>query len=404
MSKYPISFWSNISMHQLVPDAPGMWRDLGITLAMSPSYSAGDKGEVIKLLNRSAELDIKVIMRDYRTHWRNLTKLGEKGYRELFQQVLDDYGSNAAVYGFFAGDEPDTTSAPDAFAALRIQGEMAPQLTAYLNLLPWFSWLAPRFGTSNLSDYLDRVVSEGNAKLLSYDCYAQMQSEFDGLDVYFENLKGYYLATKRLGVPFFNIALSCGHYRYRCPTKDDLQWQLGTSVAHGAAGVSWYVIQTPGINDNYRNAPINQLGERTQAFTDMSEVNRVFNNYCGEIITELKIDTCYHVGKAYGGMPLFEPFGNVLEVESNDDVPLIFSRFHDKAGKTYYIVCCNSPVETTYVSITMKTGLNLMRCNYGNRFSSIGAHTDPIGEKDVQEGQTAGIWLSPGQIALLKED
>ena len=404
MAKYPISFWSNISMHQLVPDAPGMWRDLGITLAMSPSYSAGDKGEVIKLLNRSAELDIKVIMRDYRTHWRNLTKHGEKGYRELFQQVLDDYGSNAAVYGFFAGDEPDTTSAPDAFAALRIQGEMAPQLTAYLNLLPWFSWLAPRFGTSNLSDYLDRVVSEGQAKLLSYDCYAQMQSEFDGLDVYFENLKGYYLATKRLGVPFFNIALSCGHYRYRCPTKDDLQWQLGTSVAHGAVGVSWYVIQTPGINDNYRNAPINQLGERTQAFADMAEVNRVFNNYCGEIITELKIDTCYHVGKAYGGMPLFEPFGNVLEVESNDDVPLIFSRFHDKKDKTYYIVCCNSPVETTYVSITMKTGFNLMSCDYGNRFSSIGAHTDPIGKKDVQEGQTAGIWLSPGQIALLKED
>ena len=108
--------------------------------------------------------------------------------------------------------------------------------------------------------------------------------------------------------------------------------------------------------------------------------------------------------KAYGGMPLFEPFGNVLEIDSNDDVPLIFSRFYDSEGKTYYIVCCNSPVDTTYVSITLKTGFNLMRCVYGNRFNSIGVHTDPIGAKDVQMGQTAGIWLSPGQIALLKED
>ncbi len=404
MKKYPISFWSNVSMQSMVPDAPGMWRDLGITLAMSPSYSAADKDEVLKLLDRSAELDIKVIMRDYRTHWRNLTKLGEAGYRELFQQVLDDYGSHPAVYGFFVGDEPDAAAAADALAALRIQGEMAPHLIAYLNLLPWFSWIAPRIGADSLAEYLNRVVLEGNCKLLSYDCYAQMQSEFDGLDVYFENLKEYYLATKRLGVPFFNVVLSCGHYRYRCPSKYDIQWQLGTSVAHGAAGISWYVIQTPGIHDNYREAPINQLGERTQAFTDMSEVHRVFQNYCGEIITQLKIDTCYHVGKAYGGMPLFEPFGNVLEIDSNDDVPLIFSRFYDSEGNTYYVVCCNSPVETTYVSITMKTGFNLMRCVYGNRFSAIGTHTDPIGIKDVQMGQTAGIWLSPGQIALLKEE
>jgi hypothetical protein len=123
MPKYPISFWSNVSMQSMVPDAPAMWRDLGITLAMSPSYSAADKDEVIKLLDRSAELDIKVIMRDYRTHWRNLTSLGEEGYRPLFQQVLDDYGSHPAVYGFFVGDEPDAAAAADAFAALRIQAK-----------------------------------------------------------------------------------------------------------------------------------------------------------------------------------------------------------------------------------------------------------------------------------------
>jgi hypothetical protein len=45
--------------------------------------------------------------------------------------------------------------------------------------------LAPRIGADSLAEYLNRVVLEGNCKLLSYDCYAQMQSEFDGLDVYF---------------------------------------------------------------------------------------------------------------------------------------------------------------------------------------------------------------------------
>ena len=404
MSKYPISFWSTVSMQNMVPDTPDMWKDLGITLAMSPHYNAEDKDAVLALLDRSDELGIRVIMRDYRTHWRTLTKLGEEGYAAVFREALEDYGNHPAVYGFFTGDEPSADESKNAFKALRIQGELAPHLTAYINLLPWFSWIAPRIGASSLSEYLDRVVREGKPKLLSYDCYAQMQTEFDGLDAYFENLKEYYLAFKRHGIPFMNIALSCGHYRYRCPTKNDLQWQLGTSVAHGAGAVAWYMIQLTGMHDNYREPPINQLGERTQTFTDLSEVNRLFHNYCGDIVSELTIDTCYHVGKAYGGMPLFEPFGNVLEVESNDDVPLIFSRFFDKQGQVYYMICCNSPVETTYVSIKLKTGFTLLRCDYGNRFRTVSVHTDPIGEKDVQRGQTAGLWVSPGQIILLKEE
>lgn len=404
MSKYPISFWSTVNMKNAVPDTPDMWRGLGITLAMSPSYAAEDKQEVIKLLDRSAELGIRVIMRDYRTHWRQLTKLGEEGYETLFKEVLADYGSHPAVFGFFVGDEPDAPEAADAFAAMRIQNERAPHLNAYLNLLPWFTWIRTRIGADSLSTYLDRVAAEGKAKLLSYDCYAQMQTEFDGLDAYFENLKEYGLATKRLGIPFFNIVLSCGHYRYRCPTKDDLQWQLCTSAAHGAAGVSWYHIQLTGMQDNYRNAPINQMGERTSAFDDLSEVNRLFNNYCGEVLASLRFDTCYHVGKAYGGVPLFEPFGNVLGVESNDDVPLIFSRFYDAEGKTYYVICCNSPVETTYVSVTLQSGIELKKCGYGNVFRPLSVHNDPVGEKDVRAGQTAGIWLSPGQLVVLKED
>ncbi|HQH62558.1 MAG TPA: hypothetical protein PL044_07830 [Clostridiales bacterium] len=403
MKPFPISFWSNIGMKDLVPDAPAMWRDLGITLAMSPGYGPDDKNELKALLDGSARLGIRVILRDYRTHWRKLTELGEDGYRALFAEALADFGSHPAVYGFFTGDEPDAKSAADAFRAMKIQGEMAPHLVAYLNLLPWFDWIAPRIGAKSLVEYLDRVVEEGNAKLLSYDCYVQMQAEFDGRDSYFENLRGYYLATKKHGVPFMNIALSCGHYRYKCPDKYELQWQLCTSVAHGAGAVSWYVIQLPGISDNYRNAPINQFGERTPAFYEMSEVNRIFNSHCGQIISGLKIDECYHVGRAFGGMPLFEPFGNVAEVESNDDVPLIFSRFRDAEGRTYYIVCCNSATETTYVSITMRPGVSLERCVFGNRFVKIGNHSDPVGAKEVRRGETAGIWLSPGYLALLRE-
>ncbi len=402
MKKYPISFWCTTSIKDDPVSVVDMWRDLGITLAMSPSYSEKDKEKVIIMLNRALEFDIKVILCDYRTHWRNLTQKGEESYRNDFSKACEDYGSHPSVFGFFVGDEPDAPDAADAFLAMKIQNEIAPDLIAYINLLPWFDWIGERMGTEALAPYLDRVAKDGSAKLLSYDCYTQMWKEDSGYDVYFNNLREYYEAVKRLSLPYFNIVLSCGHYAYRCPSKDDMLWQLCTSAAHGAAGVSWFFIELPGIWDNYRNAPINQLGERTEQFNWLSEVNRVFNNYVGETLHKLTIDTCYHVKKAYGGIPLFEPFGNVLEIKT--EIPGIFSRFHDRDGNTYYVICCNSPVESMQVTLKFKEDIKITRCEYGNKFSPVAVHTDPIGAIEGEGGQTMSIFLAPGQLALLKEE
>ncbi|MCL2518836.1 MAG: hypothetical protein FWF15_09770, partial [Oscillospiraceae bacterium] len=391
MDKYPISFWNTINMKAAKSDMVETWRDLGITLAMSPSYEPDDYGKVTEMLDRAEKLGIKVILCDYRTHWRRLTKNGVTAYTSDFKQAVSEYGNHPAVFGFFVGDEPDAPDAADAFLAVKIQQEEAPHLIAYINLLPWFDWIGERMGTDTLANYLDRVANEGTAKLLSYDCYAQMWDGERGYHDYFNNLREYYEAVKRLNLPFFNIVLSCGHYAYRCPSKDDMQWQLGTSVAHGASGVSWFFTELPGIWDNYRNAPINQLGERTEQFGWISEVNRVFNNYCGETIhkNNLVIDTCYHVTKAYGGLPLFEPFGNVLNVKSEQ--PAVFSRFHDDNGGVYYITCVNSPFNTASITMTFKADVNIERCAYGNTFAKIHAHTDPIGKMEGEGGQTINI-------------
>ena len=169
MKKYPISFWNTVSITDNPTAVVEMWKDLGITLAMSPSYNADDVNKVNVMLNRAADLDIKVILCDYRTHWRLLSSKGEDVYRREFTAAKKNYGSHPAVFGFFVGDEPDAPDAADAFLAMKIQKEIAPHLTAFLNLLPWFDWIGPRMGTDALAPYLDRVAREGNADLLSYN-------------------------------------------------------------------------------------------------------------------------------------------------------------------------------------------------------------------------------------------
>lgn len=155
--------------------------------------------------------------------------------------------------------------------------------------------------------------------------------------------------------------------------------------------------------ENYRNAPINQLGEKTEAFYNLAEVNKLFNGYCGEIMTQLKIDKCYHVEKAYGGNELFTPFDNVLSVSSENKVPLIFSRFKDKDNKNYYIVCCNSIEKCTVATIQFKETVKLEKCMFNSRFEPISIRKDPIGEREGENAHTVGVWLSPGQIVLLRE-
>jgi len=359
------------------------------------------------LLDKCHGYGIKVILADRKIIWRYLTSHGEAAYRAHLADALALFGGHPALYGFYIGDEPDAPDAEDAFAALRIHNEAAPHLSGFLNLLPWFDWIGERMGSPALAPYLDRVVIEGKAKILGYDCYAQMwtgENEEQGLHDYFHNLNEYYKAVLRHGVPFVNTVLSIGHYDYRYPTKDDMQWQLSTSAAHGAAGAMWFHLHQWSILENYANAPINPLGERTQEFAWLSEVNRTFHNYVGDTLAGLTIDECYHVGRAYGGVPLFKPFGNVLEVKSNKGVPAIISRFHDADGGVYYIVCNNSPYKSNYISLTFDDGVNISRCGWGNVFAPVVTASDPVGEKERKPGQSCGIWLSPGQLALLREE
>ena len=179
-------------------------------------------------------------------------------------------------------------------------------------------------------------------------------------------------------------------------------WQLSTSVAHGASGVSWFIIELSNILVDTRNVPINQLGDRTEQYGWLREVNCVFNNYCGEIINTLTIDECYHVGEAYGGVPLFKPFDSIRDISSSKGTPLIVSSFHNDVGEKFYIVCNNSPEKSTCVSVEIPENITLLGSVYGNQLEELITIDDPVGKKMRKQNQIA-FFLAPGQLIVLKE-
>ena len=400
---FTISAWSCHGIDKSPAEKVKEWRDLGLTVMTA--YSNKKNWELThQLLDEAEKCGMKLIIQDWDANCDNLRINGEEYYRACMKKLIEEFGSHPATYGFYITDEPSADNIDVTLKACAINQEMAPHLTAYLNLLPWFDWIGERMGTKEYAPYLDRVVKEGKVKILSYDCYTQMYQNKVGYNDYFNNLREYYLASKRNNLPFWNIVLCTGHYDYMCPTKEDLIWQMNTSVAHGAKGVSWFIIDEPD-GHNYRNAPLNIMGERTPEFDVLGEVNRTFNAYHGKVFAELTIDECYHVGKAYGGMPLFEPFGCITEIESRNDLPLIDSGYHDSEGTKYYAICNNSAREVASVTMRIKDEAVIDRCYYSNRFSAPSSLTDPVGELYNKGGKTKTytFFLAPGQIVLYRE-
>ena len=400
---FTISGWSCHGIDKTPVEKIKEWHELGLTVMIAHS-NKNNWAQTHALLDEAEKCGMKLIIEDWDANMDNLRINGEEHYRESMKKLIAEFGSHPATYGFYITDEPSADNIEVTLRACAINEELAPHLTAYLNLLPWFDWIGERMGTKEYAPYLDRVVAEGKVKVLSYDCYAQMYANQVGYDDYFNNLREYYLASKRNGLPFWNIVLSTGHYDYMCPTKDDLIWQMNTSVAHGAKGVSWFIIDEPD-GHNYRNAPINMLGERTPEYGVLSEVNRTFNAYHGKVFAHLEIDECYHVCKAYGGMPLFKPFGCVMEIESRNALPLIASSYHDEEGGKYFSVCNNSPYKVASVTLRVNDNVEIERCYFGNRFGNPTSLTDPVGELQNKGGNTKTytFFLSPGHIALFRE-
>ena len=264
------------------------WRELGLTLMIAHS-NKNNWSQTHELLDEAETQGMRLIIEDWESNVDNLIINGEEYYRECIATLVAEFGSHPAAFGLYVTDEPGAENIEATLKAVRIIQEIAPHMTAYVNLLPWFDWIGERMGTDAYAPYLDRVVA-GGAKVLSYDCYAQMYANQVGYDDYFNNLREHMLASKRNNVPFWNIVLSTGHYDYRCPSKDDLIWQMNTSVVTGAKGIGWFIIDLPDDGQNYRNAPINRLGERTPEFYALGEVREYENGSAVKLIKLFELE------------------------------------------------------------------------------------------------------------------
>lgn len=404
-----MGFWGTQAIDDVPLSDVADWAACGMTLTIAPHYSPDPdrKKKLIALLDECLKFGIRLIISDSRTTWHGAATDPE-GYRARVSEAVADFGSHPAVFGFHLGDEPHKESFPDIEAAIKIQLEIAPHLKPYLNHFPCFPGLLSLLGCESYEEWRNEVVPRFGAPLISFDNYTQMNpfGNGEGVDMYYFSLRNYAEAAAVSGVPFWSIVLSVGHFRYRCPNEDDIRWQLYTSVAHGAKGIIWFYYRMMRSHINYRNAPVNELGDKTETWTWLSRQLRLFHKTYASLMMRLTHRASWHLGRVYGGWAEWKEGSHAFVKQFTSDQGLdgVISRFTDENGNEYVAILNNDQKESGMFRIVLEPSVKrLWRVCFGGVEHDVATdHWDAYYRIDDDGNINSGTWLAPGQMEIYR--
>ena len=371
---YPIGFWNYATLAKTpvtFNEAEiASWTDAGFTVVQSPEFNAAAPKQVQEMgsiLDLAEKYGIKVLLRDSRAWAFPVGESVEEvsAYKEKLNAILRDFGTKPAFLGLCLGDEPEAKAKDALFSASRTFKQIAPQKVAFSNYLPWWKPTENEdcvkvVGSTSWPGFLDEIATKATPDFYSYDMYHQMKPGKGGWDNYFENLTLWREGALRNGIPFWNTLLCAGHFLYRVPNIDELRWQFMTTVAAGAHGVLWFHYYEKDFEINYRQLPVNWIGERTQTYKDLRLIQRQFQKTYGDLFTRIVCLKHSFIGEKYGFTNVSLFTGNIFVDSITTDPenhPLMVSEFVDALNRPYIMVVNNSMTESTWMTITFKAGV-----------------------------------------------
>ncbi len=415
LSAYPIGFWNytNLGDHGQYMDEAEVeeWADAGFTVTLSPSFDPASPEQVEhmrRLLDWAGAQGMKLILVDPRTHGPRPPAPDQPAvvapeYAARVAEAMADLGAHPAVFGHHIGDEPGEFENDAWFECYRITKDAAPNLHPFLNLLPWYGGAEGRVGYPGWPEYLDAVAQRAGVDFLCYDCYAQMNPDDRGWDMYFQNLRYYREAAVRNGVPFWNTVLSVGHFHYRCPNYDELRWQFNTSVCSGANGILWFFYYMRQPHANYRLSPVDENWDRTTAYYDLRRFQKAFHRMYGDLFLRVAPTRVTFSPTAFGGGETFTPSDVLSAVEAGDH-PMLVGEFVDLEGRRYVMAVNNSTTKSVRVGLTFPgSDARVFSWNWNGQEYEGGAYSADTTER-VEGGLRLWHWLAPGQEAVYRVD
>ena len=344
-----LSFWNYVPFGIAGAERVKEWYEMGFNLPMSFWYENGknEKSEMLAVLDECEKYNMKLIVVDDRTHFKNYIKKGKEEFTKDVRAAYNDFGKHPAAFGFFVGDEP-TLDEVEAYAeAAKIVVEEMPKLTPYCNLVPYWSEMQNGETGKRYYDIVDSIIKKSGVGYLGYDQYTQCRTEDrdpeGGIDAYFYGLDKFYKVTNENGIPF-NVSLcAVGHWMCRVPTEDDIRWQMYTALAHGARGIVWFYVYQNLIEPSFRSGAF--YGDklvRTQMADVLTRENRIFRSEFMEQFNKMRLTEVYHTINYYDKSKIFKADRYISEVSGDKEYPCIISYYEEDETKRKWASVVNA--------------------------------------------------------------
>ena len=289
-------------------------------------------------------------------------------------------GGHPALFGYYLRDEPGANAYPGLGRWKAAFQKADPKRLAYINLFP--NYASPgQMNVPAYEEYVESYVTTVRPAFISYDHYALMD---DGSlrGGYFKNLEVVRAAALRHDLPFWNIVLSNAHFNYAEPSPAGFRFQLYTTLAYGARGISYFTYFTPNVG-NYRLGPVDQFGNKTPTWDLLRNVNLQLHRLGPVYITLKSVNVFHHpnVPEGCSGMD------TSLFISALSGGDLLAGEFEDGNGNPFVMVVNKDLTKSASCGISFKTPGDIQFVS-----SYTGALTPWSGEH---------VWLAPGQGTLL---
>ncbi len=290
------------------------------------------------------------------------------------------FRDNPAVFGYYLRDEPRMSLYPTLARFAAAVRENAPRQLAYINLFPNVANMQ-QLGAASYAEYVESFITTVKPSFVSYDHYALMD---DGSlkDGYFQNLETVRAAALKYNLPFWNIVLGNAHFHYAEPSEDGLRFQMYTTLAYGARGISYFTYFAPHVG-NYRLAAIDQFGHKTPTWDLLRRVNLQIHRLGPTYIKLKSINVFHHpdVPRDCRGIDS----GKV--VAAVDGGSCVVGEFEGPESRPYALIVNKDLHKSAHVSVKFKPA---------GRLLMVSPYTGAVGDWGGEHQ-----WLAPGQGVLM---
>lgn len=264
--RFPVVAWHGVRAEHATEERFKEAENMGITI----NYSRmGNVETALKALDEAARTNVKLII--------ECDELYNSSKRRDAVRALMNH---PALEGYFCADEPR----PDKF------GEIATMMNeirlldtehiCYANLFPTGGpdhYAA--LGVKDYREYVQKYLDTCPATFLSFDKYPVVNDGTGNIYVLAEWYQALEIASdeaRKHGFDLWTFMLTCPHTSYPQPTVDHLRLQAYSNLAYGSQVLQCFTYWTPEVADpefwNYRNAPIEEDGTRTETYDIVKSV------------------------------------------------------------------------------------------------------------------------------------